>query len=182
MKPWERVGDEEVQDFRIFRIRRFLARSPRTGEARPFTILDCADWVNVIACTDAGDCVLVRQFRHGSGDVTLEIPGGVIDPGEPPAAAAARELLEETGYAGGAPILLGSVDPNPAIQTNRCHTFLIEGCVRVAEPSPDPGEDLGVVLLPAAEVVAAARGGRIRHALVLCALAWWREREASAGT
>lgn len=173
MRPWEREGPEETTDFRIFRVRRFLARSPRTGHARPFTVLDCADWVNVVALTPAGELILVRQFRHGTGEETLEVPGGVIDPGESPEHAGARELREETGYAGGAPRLLGTVEPNPAIQSNRCHTVLLEGCRRVGDADPDPGEDLETVVLPADEVLAAARDGRIRHALVLCALGWW---------
>ncbi len=113
--PWERVGAEEVSEHGIFRLRKFRARSPRTGDARPFTIVDTANWVNVIGVTRSGDLVLVRQYRHGVDRVTLEIPGGVIDPGEDPAAAAVRELLEETGWAGGAPELIGVVDTNPAV-------------------------------------------------------------------
>lgn len=181
MRPWETVGGADTSDFRIFRVRRFLARSPRTGDARPFTVLECPDWVNVIARTPDGSLVLVRQYRHGTGEDTLEIPGGMVDPGEEPARAAARELREETGFAGEEPVLLGVVEPNPAIQTNRCHTYLIDGCRRVADAAPDPGEDLEVEVMPEADVLAAARDGRIRHALVLCALLWWRDRRGGGG-
>jgi len=172
---WERTGDEELSDFGVFRIRRYLARSPRTGRDRPFSVVDTVDWANVIALTEDDCVVLVRQFRHGTGEVTLEIPGGMIDRGEDPAAAAARELREETGYAGEDPAFLGTVEPNPAFLSNRCHTFLIRGARRVAEPQPDAGEDLSVVLLPRAGLAAAVADGRIRHALVVCAF-WWLDQ------
>jgi 8-oxo-dGTP pyrophosphatase MutT (NUDIX family) len=178
IRPWPVVGEPESHDFGIFRVRRFRARSPRTGDLRPFTVLETADWVNVIALTGDDRLVLVRQYRHGRGDVGLEIPGGVIDPGEDPGAAAARELLEETGYAGATPVRLGVVDPNPAILSNRCHTYRIDGCERVAEPRLDPGEDIAVETMPASEVDAAIADGRITHSLVLCAIAWWRTGSA----
>jgi 8-oxo-dGTP pyrophosphatase MutT (NUDIX family) len=170
---WRREGREEVHDFEILRVRRFSARSPRTRELHPFTLIECPDWVNVVALTVEGEIVLVRQYRHGVGASTLELPGGVVDPGEDPARAAVRELAEETGYAGDAPVLLGVVEPNPAIQTNRCRTYLIERCRPAGAPAPDAGEDLEVLTLPPEEVLRAARDGRITHALVLCALASW---------
>jgi 8-oxo-dGTP pyrophosphatase MutT (NUDIX family) len=172
---WERTGPEELTDFGVFRIRRYHARSPRTGRDRPFSVVDTADWVNVVAVTQGDRVVLVRQFRHGTGKVTLEIPGGMIDRGEEPAAAAARELREETGYAGEAPVFLGTVEPNPAFLSNRCHTYLVTGARRVAEPQPDAGEDIAVTLLPRAELAAAVTDGRITHALVVCAF-WWLDR------
>src|SRR5580765_2300990 len=129
--PWPTEGQGTEQDFRIFRIRTVTARSPRTGQAHPFTILECPDWINVVARTTEGRLLMIRQFRHGTGKVTLEIPGGMVDPGESPADAAVRELREETGYAGGTPRLLGVVEPNPAIQTNLCHLFWIDDCRRV---------------------------------------------------
>jgi 8-oxo-dGTP pyrophosphatase MutT (NUDIX family) len=173
--PWERTGPEEITDFGVFRIRRYHARSPRTGRDRPFSVVETADWVNVVAVTPDDRVVMVRQFRHGTGEVTLEVPGGIIDDGEDPAAAAARELREETGYAGDAPVHLGTVEPNPAFLSNRCHTFLVTGARPAGEPQPDAGEDIAVRLLPRAELGAAVAGGRIRHALVICAI-WWLER------
>ena len=174
IEPWAPDGDPERHDFEVFRVRKYRAKSPRTGALRPFTVIDTGDWVNVVALTADGQIVLVRQFRHGAERITLEVPGGVIDAGEDPAAAAARELLEETGYAGGPPVHLGTVDPNPAIQSNRCHTYRIDGCARVAEPELDPGEDIEVVTMPAEDVDAAVADGRITHSLVVCALWWWR--------
>lgn len=179
LEGWERAGTEEVSDFRVFRVRRFRARSPRTGGLRTFSVIDSPDWVNIVALTPDDEAVLVRQFRQGTGEVTLEIPGGLVDPGEDPAAAAVRELREETGYAGGSPRHLGTVEPNPAIQSNRCHTYLIEGCRRVAEPRLDPGEDIEVVTLPRSGLAAAVADGRIRHALVVCAFWWLAHRDGT---
>lgn len=176
VRSWPRHPSEDETDFTIFRVRRFQARSPRTGQDRPFTLIDTSDWVNVFAETTAGDVVLVRQWRHGRGHVTWELPGGIIDASEDPAVAATRELREETGFEGDAPEYLGTVEPNPAIQTNRCHTYLIRNARRVAELSLDPGEDIVVETLPRRELATAVRDGRIRHALVVCAL-WWADSE-----
>ncbi len=175
---WERVGEEDRHDYGIFSLRTWKSRSPRTGQARRFTVVDTADWVNVVAVTPEGRFVLVRQYRHGIDEFTLEIPGGVIDPGESPEEAAVRELREETGHVGAAPIRIGVVAPNPAIQTNACYTCVITECRRVGDPEPDPGEDLAVETLSAGEIRAAVRDGGITHALVLCAFAWYREHAA----
>ena len=177
--PWRRTGDERVSEFGIFRVRRYLARSPRTGQDRPFTVLDTFEWVNVVSTTPANELILVRQYRHGTDSVALEIPGGVVDPGEDPADAAVRELREETGHAGDSVIHLGTVEPNPAIQSNRCRTYYVSNAVRVGELQMDPGEDIEVVLMPMRDVPAAVARGEIRHALVVCALFWFALREPS---
>jgi ADP-ribose pyrophosphatase len=156
----------------FLRIRRYLARSPRTGVARRIAVIDTFEWVNVVALTPERDVILVKQYRHGAAKVTLEIPGGIIDPGEDPAHAAARELREETGYSGGAPRFIGRVDPNPAILSNGCKTYLIEDCRKTDEIELDPGEDIEVTKIPLEEIPRAISDGRITHALVVCAF-WW---------
>jgi ADP-ribose pyrophosphatase len=172
LQEWQYEGDECVEDMGIFELHRLRARSPRTGETRAFSLIETGDWVNVIALTSDREMILVRQFRHGTRSFTLEIPGGQVDRGEEPARAAARELREETGYAGEGPVELGVVTPNPAILNNRCHTFLFDRCVKVGEPELDRGEDIEVLMRPLADVPGLVASGQIDHALVICAF-WW---------
>ncbi len=175
---WERLADAAVDHFRVFRVRRTRYRHARDRHEGEFVIIEANDWVNVLALTDDGRMLLVRQFRFGIHDFTLEIPGGVIETGEDPVAAGVRELREETGYAGRAARLLAQVRPNPAIQANVCHIVLVEGCVHVGETQFDPNEEIEVSLLPIDEVVAKAERGEIKHSLVVDALFYlraWRE-------
>ena len=133
------------------------------------------DWVNVLPLTVDGQAVLIRQMRFGVDGVTLEIPGGVIDPGEAPLPAAQRELREETGYGGGTWRSLGAAHPNPAIQTNRVHMFVAEG-VRLEGPQHlDELEDIAVELVPVDRLRELADSGAISHALAqLTVLRWLR--------
>ncbi len=175
---WERLADAAVDHFRVFRVRRTRYRHARDRREGEFVIIEANDWVNVLALTDDGRMLLVRQFRFGIHDFTLEIPGGVIETGEDPVAAGVRELREETGYAGRSARLLAQVRPNPAIQANVCHIVLVEGCVRVGETQFDPNEEIELSLLPIDEVVAKAERGEIKHSLVVDALFYlraWRE-------
>jgi 8-oxo-dGTP pyrophosphatase MutT (NUDIX family) len=171
IKPWPKLQSSAVGDFRIFQIRSERKQSPRTGQAHDFYVIDCVNWVNVVALTREGSLVLVEQYRHGSNTVELEIPGGMIDATDAsPAAAGARELREETGYAGNSPMVIGEVFPNPAIMNNTCYTVLVKDCVLQHPPALDDGEDLITRLVPVAEVPRLVAGGQIRHSLVVAAL------------
>lgn len=166
---WAVTRQHPAHDFRVFRVARHEARHPRTGDTRTFSVIESPDWVNVVALTDDDEIVLVRQYRHGIGRQTLEIPGGMIDPHETPEEAARRELREETGYAAERWERIGVVQPNPAIQTNRCYTLLGTGARKVGEMELDPGEVIEVETRGIAEIHEMVARGEITHALVVAA-------------
>jgi len=169
LKPWKRITSERDRSYSIFDIRIDHALSPRTGEAHDFYVLESPDWVNVIPVTPAGEVVLIRQYRHGLGDMTLEIPGGIIEPGDTPQAAARRELCEETGYKDSETELIGFVLPNPAFLNNRCYTCVARDVFPAGAQSQDEKEDIEVVLRPLEDIPRMIRSGEITHALVLAA-------------
>ncbi len=177
---WTVVENEPLQDCAVFRVDRVLSRSPRTGDVHSFYCIEADPWVNVVPTTRGGEVVMIRQFRHGANDLTLEIPGGIIDPGESPAEAAARELAEETGYGGGELVPLGVVNPNPAIFRNAVHTFWARDVACVGETAFDGTEETVVELVPLAELDTRLRAGHISHALVVAALHWFRLARAGA--
>jgi 8-oxo-dGTP pyrophosphatase MutT (NUDIX family) len=171
IQPWRKIGSRPIGDFRIFTLRADRIVSPRTGEEHEFYVFDSVNWVNVIAVTPDQQLVMVEQYRHGSGTVELEIPGGMMDPGEAsPVATAVRELREETGYEGADARLIGRIFANPAIMTNTCFTVLIEHCRPQHAVELDHGEDLATRLVPVADVPRLVAEERIQHSLVVVAL------------
>src|SRR4051812_31730023 len=98
---WRLGARTPGHDYRVFKTAFVEAFHPRTGAPKQFSLIDAVDWINVIALTADERVVLLRQFRPGANGICLEIPGGMMEPGEDPCTAAARELAEETGYTGG---------------------------------------------------------------------------------
>jgi len=167
---WEKLGETSRLQTRVFDVRGARYRHPLRSTEREFVVINAPDWVNVVALTPDSHLVLVRQFRYGIDEFSLEIPGGVMDEGEDPVTAGLRELREETGFSGAPAKLLGSVHPNPAIQANRCHFVFVEAAVKTHELDWDPDEEIQVTTLPVQEVLALAHSGGIVHGLVLNAL------------
>ncbi len=174
---WVRDGDgtrdQTLSETWLFRLRCERFRSRTSGKTHDFFIVHLADGVHVIALTPEQEVVLVRQFRAGAGRDSLETPGGLLEPGEDPCVAGARELLEETGYAGDPPERLGTLWPNPALLTMAITTIVIRNARRVAEPDPDPNEELAIELAPVREIRAMIRDGRIDHAVCVAGLLEW---------
>src|SRR2546426_6885890 len=143
IKPWQKIGSQQLGDFRIFTIRADRKISPRNQHEQDFFVIESVDWVNVIAVTPDQQLVMVEQYRHGSNTVELEIPGGMVDGTDAsPEATGLRELREETGYEGEHPRLIGRIFPNPAIMSNVCFTVMVENCRCVHPLELDHGEDL----------------------------------------
>jgi 8-oxo-dGTP pyrophosphatase MutT (NUDIX family) len=170
VRPWPRRASRLVADHRIFRLRNDVRVSPVTGREHEVVVLEMPPWVNVIPMTSDGEVVVIRQFRHGIGAETLEIPGGMVDPEDAsPAAAAARELREETGFVARELVELGALAPNPAVQDNRIHSFLARDVRRHGEPTLDGAEDIAVELVPMNAIPGLIARGEIVHSLVVAA-------------
>jgi len=175
-RGWTKGGSRPIADCRIFQVRADTFRSARTGVDHEFFIIDSPDWVNVLPFTDSGEILLVRQHRFGTDAPSLEVPGGMVDPGEDPLAAGRRELLEETGYAPKTIELLGTIRPNPAIHPNTTHSYLALGCEKVAEPHFDSTEDCELVKVPITQIDDLLRSNAIDHSLVAVAFLHWKLR------
>ena len=169
IKPWKCIRSQPSQFFRVFSIRTDTTLSPRTGVEHDFYVIETRDWINIIPLTDDQQVVMIRQYRYGSREVTLEIPGGLVDSGDTPKKAADRELLEETGHQAKKWTKIGVVNPNPALFNNRCHTYLAQKIKKVAAPTPDQTEDIEVVLIPLAKIPGLILKGEIDHAMVITA-------------
>lgn len=177
---WLSMSSKELCRTRVLSLMSERSRCLRTGAENDFITFKCPDWVNVIAATSDGRLVMIRQFRHGSGRTELEIPGGCMESSDPdPVAAGARELLEETGFAGDDGRVIGSVCPNPALQGNTCFTVKFDNARKVSEPRMEDTEAVVTELLPEVSLRGLAKAGGVSHGLVLNALLfhWLEESE-----
>jgi 8-oxo-dGTP pyrophosphatase MutT (NUDIX family) len=172
--PWNTLSREEILDCRIFTVEKIRRESRSSGKAGDFYLIGSSDWVNVVAVTDDERMVLIRQYRQGADEITLEIPGGILDRDESPVDAARRELEEETGFIADELTLIGRVRPNPALFDNWTYTVLATGAKPSGSVALDEHEEIDVELVDIASIDDLLRTGAITHALVIDALMWYR--------
>jgi ADP-ribose pyrophosphatase len=170
---WRCVGVDHVADCEVFKVKRNKSVSPRDESEHYFFCLEAPDWVNVIPLTANNEVVMIEQYRHGADIVTLEVPGGVVDPGESPQETAIRELLEETGYLAKDLVLLGKTYPNPALQNNKLHTFVAHNVEYHKDQAFDLTEHALVRLIPSTDIPRLITNGSINHSLIVNSLYWF---------
>ena len=140
-------------------------------EVSPYYVLEYPDWVNIVALDEADHVLLVRQYRHGLGRISLELPCGGAEPGKSPIDAARRELLEETGYGNAKSMtLVASLSPNAATHSNFDHTVLAEQVSAIGKPVYDATEILELERVPYREALNLALGGAIMQATQVTSL------------
>ena len=165
--------DETLVETWLLRMRRERFQSRKSGKTHDFYVTHLANGVHAIALTSDQQVVMVRQFRAGSRRDSLETPGGLLDASEDPCTAGARELLEETGYAGDPPELLGTIWPIPALLSMRISSVVIRNAHLIAEPHLDPNEEVALELVPVGDIPALIKSGRIDHGVCVAGLLWW---------
>ncbi|MDR3117422.1 MAG: NUDIX hydrolase [Puniceicoccales bacterium] len=178
LAPWERLAGQRLWDgLPLLAMDRERWRQMRSGREGNFYRCHMPSWVQIVPVDEDGErLILVRQFRFGMGKFSLETPGGAIEPGESPLAAAQREFLEETGYGARSWQSLASLHPFPAFCDNLLHVFLATGCRRVSEQHLDPFEEVAVVTRPMGEVYAELSAGKLSPVHVAVALLLAKER------
>ena len=175
IKKWETISSKMMLHLKIMELWSNERRSPTKGSDHTFYALHSNDWINVVPVTSEGKIVMVRQFRHGNQEITLEVPGGLVDDGEEPIVSASRELREETGFLSDPLTKIGAVAPNPALFNNVCHTFLATNAVQKYDIAPDGTEELEMSLHTLSEINPMIETGKITHALTINAIYWYEK-------
>ncbi len=173
--------DEELIETRVVFAGRYLRAEERRvrlpdGSTAVREIICPPDAVGILALDAGGTAYLVRQYRTALQAVTLEIPAGVIDPGEAPDATAARECAEEIGMRPARLVPICRFYHSVGFSTGQIHLYLADGLAPAPAAAPDPGERLELVRLPFTTLYAMALRGEIVDCKSLLAIHWYRDR------
>lgn len=145
---WKVLSSEYLTDKPYFRARRDRCISS-TGKIIPeYFVVELDETLCALGITEDNQAVMVKQYRHPIGKTLLELPGGFVDPDEPPEKAIARELLEETGFVFDKVECVGEVAANPGVLDNYTKLYLATGGRKVADQRLDANEEITVELVP----------------------------------
>ncbi|MCJ8278027.1 MAG: NUDIX hydrolase [Bdellovibrionales bacterium] len=169
---WKVLETKELFSSGIFQLKVDRCELPDGRVMPKYYVMDFPDWVNVVPMTKEGEFILIKQYRHASKEMHIEVPGGTLDPhrNESVEEGALRELLEETGYKPQKMIKVGEHYPNPAIQSNRMHTYLALDCEKVKEQDLDPYEDLSLYFCSKEKMLEHLKKGEINHTIMVASL------------
>ena len=182
IRDWPIISREQVGDFGLFSLTQKKVRSPRTGEIRAVQALQFADWVLILRLTPQEEVVMVGQYRHGTEQVCLELPGGLVAPNDAsPELSAGRELLEETGYRASKIKHIGGCFPQPAILSNKCYFYLAKDVESLQKQDLDPGEDIEILSIPLSEIPDKIETREIDHGMVLLAFFFFWMKQGQIG-
>jgi ADP-ribose pyrophosphatase len=174
ISKWNIVKTLSKENFKIFDIMLLRKEHPLWKKESNFVVIDSPKWVNIIPITKEGKIVLIEQYRHGTDNLTLEIPGGLVENGEEPRLAAERECIEETGYSCDIEsIYLGETEPNPAFMNNICYTYLWKNVEKTKNQQLDGNEEIRVFEVTMDELKVLIKDGKIKHSLVLNAFFYY---------
>jgi ADP-ribose pyrophosphatase len=149
IKPWRLLRSEIVFDAPWYTLRRDWTALPDGRKIDDYYVSLRPEVVLIFALTAAAEVVLVRQYKHGAGEILVEFPGGTFLPDkESGQAAAARELSEETGYTAPELQLLGTAWDDPTRQNNRIHFYLARDARQTHAQALDEHEDIEVLHVP----------------------------------
>jgi 8-oxo-dGTP pyrophosphatase MutT (NUDIX family) len=177
---WQLIDSREDRRYGLFSVEINRSRSPRTGAIHEFQVLRSPDWVAVISVTSENEVIMVRQFRHGTAELSLEPPGGLIKKGQTPEQSGREELEEETGYRAERFELLGWMHPMPAIFSNRFYVYLARDAKPTGRLNPDETEEIETVLIPVEKIRDLIRSGKITCSVMIAALYLFLDREEAA--
>ena len=169
---WKIHSSEYIFKDLWFTVRKDRCETPLGKIVDPYYVYEFPAWVTALALTEDNKAIMVKQYRHGIGEVCLELPGGVADDSDKTfRGAIARELLEETGYSFKNIDSLGKISPNPSTNNNWMHLFLATGGEKTNEQSLDEGEEIEVELYSIDELKKLLHENKIVQAMhVTCIL------------
>jgi 8-oxo-dGTP pyrophosphatase MutT (NUDIX family) len=168
-KKWKTLGTKQIFGNRIFGFREDTVKSPKTDNTHPVWVMDAPTWVNIIPITKEKKVIMIKQYRFGSQEISLEIPGGMVDAGEDAQSAATREMKEETGYESEEVHTIGKISPNPALMSNHTYSYVAYNVKKTGDQQLDNMEDIEVLEVDLNQIPTLITNGEIDHSLVVSA-------------